>query len=117
MSPEQQTDTLVLGPMMRHVDTDSATVWVETSRACEVVVEAGSVTASARTFGAHGHHYALVEVEGLEAPAVGALAHESGAVLHALTALTRSLEEAYVAMTADSVEYSTPAPRLEGASR
>ncbi|GAA1908748.1 alkaline phosphatase D family protein [Nocardioides lentus] len=66
MSDEQQTDTLVLGPMMRYVDTDSATVWVETSRACEVVVEAGPVRASARTFGAHGHHYALVEVEGLE---------------------------------------------------
>ena len=57
-----------------------------------------------------------LEVEGLEAPAIGALAHEAGAVLHALTALTRSLEEAYVAMTAGAVEYSAT-PTLEGASR
>ena len=29
------------------------------------MVEAGDVTARARTFAAHGHHYALVEVTGL----------------------------------------------------
>ena len=62
-----------------------------------------------------------LEIEGLEAPVIGALAHEAGAVLHALTALTRSLEEAYVAMTADAVEYTAARPHgsqpLEGASR
>ncbi|MCJ1702340.1 ABC transporter ATP-binding protein [Rathayibacter sp. VKM Ac-2926] len=62
-----------------------------------------------------------LEIEGLEAPVIGALAHEAGAVLHALTALTRSLEEAYVAMTADAVEYTAARPHgsqpLEGATR
>ena len=56
---------LVLGPLLRHVDSDSATIWVETSTACEVVVTAGDHRATTRTFGAHGHHYALVEVTGL----------------------------------------------------
>ena len=57
---------LLLGPLLRYVDTDSATVWVETSHACEVTVSAGERRASAPTFAAHGHHYALVEVTGLE---------------------------------------------------
>ena len=58
--------TLVLGPLLRYVDSDSATIWVETSGSAEVAVTAGEVRAVARTFGAHGHHYALVEVTGLE---------------------------------------------------
>ena len=56
---------LVLGPLLRYVDTDSATIWVETEVAGDVTVEAGDRVATARTFGAHGHHYALVEVTGL----------------------------------------------------
>lgn len=56
---------LVLGPLLRYVDDTSATVWVETAEAAEVRVTAGERTATARTFGAHGHHYALVEVTGL----------------------------------------------------
>ena len=56
---------LRLGPLLRFVDDTSATIWVETSEAATVVVEAGDVTASARTFRAHDHHYALVEVTGL----------------------------------------------------
>ncbi|GAB2454257.1 alkaline phosphatase D family protein [Nocardioides hungaricus] len=57
---------LVLGPLLRYVDDTSATVWVETSAAAEVTVTAGERRASARTFRAHGHHYALVEITGLE---------------------------------------------------
>jgi hypothetical protein len=57
---------LVLGPLLRHVDHDSATVWVEASSACEVRVEVGDRSWTARTFRVHGHHYALVEVTGLE---------------------------------------------------
>ena len=56
---------LVLGPLLRFVDIDSATVWVETEHAAEVSVRAGDQVATARTFAAHGHHYALVEVTGL----------------------------------------------------
>ena len=59
---------LVLGPLLRYVDTDSATVWVETENAAVVTVEAGDQVATARTFKAHGHHYALVEVTGTSSP-------------------------------------------------
>jgi len=59
---------LVLGPLLRHVADRTATIWVETDRPCEVRVfsEEHGVNASASTFTAHGHHYALVDVEGLE---------------------------------------------------
>ncbi|NYJ04306.1 alkaline phosphatase D family protein [Petropleomorpha daqingensis] len=54
--------SLLIGPLLRHVDPVSATVWVETDRACEVSV----LGRSARTFRVGGHHYALVVVEDLE---------------------------------------------------
>ncbi|GAA3236868.1 alkaline phosphatase D family protein [Actinocorallia longicatena] len=53
---------LVLGPLLRHVSETSATVWVETSEACEVSVLGRIVP----TFALHGHHFALVDVDGLE---------------------------------------------------
>lgn len=53
---------LLLGPLLRHVDPVSATIWVETDRPCDVVV----LGQRARTFCVNGHHYALVVVEGLE---------------------------------------------------
>lgn len=55
------TASLVLGPMLRWVDDDSATVWVETSAPCSVEV-LGHVT---RTFQVERRHYALVIVTGL----------------------------------------------------
>ena len=56
---------LRLGPLLRHVDDTSAAVWVETSEPATVAVTRGAATASARTFVVHGHHYALVELDGL----------------------------------------------------
>ena len=53
---------LVLGPLLRHVGEDEATVWVETDAACEVEV----LGARERTFAVAGHHYALVHCAGLE---------------------------------------------------
>ncbi|TQS44284.1 alkaline phosphatase D family protein [Cryptosporangium phraense] len=53
---------LELGPVLRHVTETSVTVWVETDTACEVDV----LGRRARTFEVHGHHYALVVVDGLE---------------------------------------------------
>jgi hypothetical protein len=53
---------LVLGPVVRFVDPEEATVWVETDRPCEVEV----LGASTSTFAIDGHHYALVCIEGLE---------------------------------------------------
>ncbi len=58
--------TLVLGPLLRYVDETSASIWVEVSDAATVTVTAGDHVATARTFSAHGHHYALVELAGLE---------------------------------------------------
>jgi PhoD-like phosphatase len=58
---------LVLGPLLRYVDEHSATVWVETREAGPVTVRAGDHGASARTFSVHGHHYALIALDGLEA--------------------------------------------------
>ncbi|WP_018684205.1 alkaline phosphatase D family protein [Actinokineospora enzanensis] len=58
---------LVLGPILRHVDRTSATVWVETDAACEVTITdtAGQAAAAARTFEVTGHHYALVALTDL----------------------------------------------------
>jgi hypothetical protein len=53
---------LLLGPLLRHVGETDATVWVETSAACEVEV----LGCSDRTFEVLGHHFALVHVTGLE---------------------------------------------------
>ncbi|MET1021319.1 MAG: alkaline phosphatase D family protein [Arthrobacter sp.] len=60
------TSPLVLGPMVRYVDETSASVWVETGSAARVAVRAGGRQWSASTFAVHGHHYALVELDGLD---------------------------------------------------
>jgi hypothetical protein len=78
MSPDA-TDSLVLGPLLRFVDETTAAIWVEVARRGTVTVTvaagpaAGSADAGssgeqafdAPTFTVHGHHYALVEVDGL----------------------------------------------------
>jgi hypothetical protein len=60
--PDREPPVLLLGPLLRHVDPVSATVWVETDRPCEVEV----LGRHARTFCVGGHHFALVVVEDLE---------------------------------------------------
>ena len=47
------------------------------------------------------------DVTGLEANAIGELALTSGVVLHELTPVASTLEQAYMELTADSVEYQT----------
>ncbi len=64
------TSPLVLGPILRHVDEVSASIWVETRESATVTVLTPHRSASARTFAVHGHHYALVHVEGLAAGSV-----------------------------------------------
>ncbi|MGH8496325.1 MAG: alkaline phosphatase D family protein [Gammaproteobacteria bacterium] len=54
---------LVLGPLLRYVGPNDATVWVETDAACEV----GVLGHTARTFCVQGHHYALVRITRLDA--------------------------------------------------
>jgi hypothetical protein len=56
---------LRLGPLLRYVDETSATIWLETEGRAAVTVTAGEHRGEARTFTVHGHHYALVCVEGL----------------------------------------------------
>jgi hypothetical protein len=53
---------LVLGPLLRYVGEDEATVWVEADAACAVEV----LGHSERTFAVAGRHYALVHCAGLE---------------------------------------------------
>jgi hypothetical protein len=57
---------LILGPLLRHVGANDATVWVETDSPCEVEVFVGGSAHPSRTFQVEGHHYALVRVEDLE---------------------------------------------------
>jgi ABC-2 type transport system ATP-binding protein len=47
----------------------------------------------------------VLEVEGLEAAAIGDLAHERHVAIHELTPLHASLEEAFMELTQDDVEY------------
>ena len=71
---------LVLGPLMRYVDQTSATIWVETREAARVTVRAGGASWETGTFAAHGHHYALVAVDGLEPGSVTPYTVEVGPV-------------------------------------
>jgi phosphodiesterase/alkaline phosphatase D-like protein len=56
---------LLVGPVLRHVGTTDATIWVETDEPCEVEILDHRVP----TWTAFGHHYALVELAGLPAGA------------------------------------------------
>jgi ABC-2 type transport system ATP-binding protein len=53
----------------------------------------------------------VLEVTGLAASRIGDLAASHGLAIHELTPQSASLEEAYMALTADSVEYRTEAVR------
>ena len=52
---------LLIGPVLRHVGSTDATVWVETDAACEVEV----LGHTEHTWTVAGHHYALVTIDGL----------------------------------------------------
>jgi ABC-2 type transport system ATP-binding protein len=52
----------------------------------------------------------VLEVRGLPAQRIGELASGAGVVLHELTPLRASLEDAYLRLTGDAVEYRTHAP-------
>ncbi|AGL20405.1 alkaline phosphatase D family protein [Actinoplanes sp. N902-109] len=60
------TAYLLIGPVLRRVEADKATIWVETTAPATVRVEAEQGGAGAApTFSAYGHHYAIVIVTGL----------------------------------------------------
>ena len=61
---------LLLGPVLRHVDATGATVWVEVDAPGFVTVDVtlpdgSTVRGGDRTLSLHGHHFALVVVDGL----------------------------------------------------
>lgn len=58
---------LLLGPMLRYLDANAATIWVETDRPCEVELRGSEPVSGrrARTFEVAGHHYALVIADDL----------------------------------------------------
>ena len=56
---------LLLGPCLRYVSQTQATVWVETDEPCRVEVAIGDERHEARTFCVEGHHYGLVQIDGL----------------------------------------------------
>ncbi len=65
MPPDHTANALTLGPILRHVGEDVATVWVQTRDAATVTVRCDGRSWSSRTFGVHGYHYALVHLDGL----------------------------------------------------
>lgn len=60
-----ETDQLIIGPVLRRVQGGSATIWVQTANPGTVRITAGTVTAETRTFCAHDLHFALVVLDGL----------------------------------------------------
>jgi hypothetical protein len=63
--PTATPGPLRLGPLIRHIGPDDATIWVETTRPGCVAVRAGATTVEERTFQVAGHSYAILVVEGL----------------------------------------------------
>ncbi|HET6655292.1 MAG TPA: alkaline phosphatase D family protein [Gammaproteobacteria bacterium] len=59
---------LIVGPMLRYVGDDEATIWVETDAPCEVNVQVSGAAAEhlAKTFCVLNHHYAIVRLTDLE---------------------------------------------------
>ncbi|WP_166872590.1 ABC transporter ATP-binding protein [Salinibacterium sp. ZJ450] len=52
----------------------------------------------------------VLQVAGLDAPAIGEIAARSGVIVHELSTVTASLEEAYMSLTQDDIEYRTSTP-------
>jgi ABC-2 type transport system ATP-binding protein len=78
-----------------------------------ITAEGGKVTAEQPTNGqAEG-----LSVTGLEAPRIGEIAAANGIVLHELTPRLASLEEAYMELTAGSVEYGGTAREDQAVTR
>ncbi|HTX28627.1 MAG TPA: ABC transporter ATP-binding protein, partial [Streptosporangiaceae bacterium] len=85
-------------------------VLVRSPRAAEL---AGLITARGATVTPEDD--GALAVTGLDAPAIGDLAAEHGIAVHALIPRTASLEDAYLDLTGESVEYRAVTPVPEGA--
>ena len=79
-----------------------------------LITAEGGVVSAQRADGAEAEG---LRVTGLAAPRIGEIAAAGGIVLHELTPQLASLEEAFMELTADSVEYGVPAtPQAPGAT-
>ncbi|PYE19112.1 PhoD-like phosphatase [Williamsia limnetica] len=66
-----ESPALVLGPILRFVDTTRATVWVETDRECAVEVTASTgQSGMEQTWEVKGHHFAIVQLINLPSGAL-----------------------------------------------
>ena len=59
---ERRVPVLMLGPLLRHVGRETATIWLEVDQSCRVKI----LDNEEITFEVSGHHYALIQVNGLE---------------------------------------------------
>src|SRR6266516_3556059 len=79
-----------------------------------LITAEGGVVSAQRADGAEADG---LRVTGLATPRIGEIAAAGGIVLHELTPQLASLEEAFMELTADSVEYGAPAtPQAPGAT-
>ena len=92
--------------------SSGAAVRVRTPMADDLIkaVTAEGATTSADDDGA-------IEVRGMTAEAIGDIAFDKGIRLHELTMVRASLEEAFMELTASSVEFHAGVPRATTASR
>ena len=51
---------ILVGPLLRYVDSTEATVWVEVSAPCRVTIRAGEQELSEPSWGVFGHHFAEI---------------------------------------------------------
>jgi ABC-2 type transport system ATP-binding protein len=97
---------IAAGPVQQVIDSVSgAAVRVRTPRATELaaLVSADGAAVSSSEPG-------TLELRGTDAETVGEIAHAHGIVLHELSPRSASLEEAYMTLTQDAVEYRSDAP-------
>jgi ABC-2 type transport system ATP-binding protein len=87
--------------------SSGASVRVRTPSAQDLVT---AVTAKGGVAGIDTEGDGAVEVRGMTAEAVGDIAFEQGLRLHELTTIRASLEEAFMELTASSVEYRAAVP-------
>jgi ABC-2 type transport system ATP-binding protein len=119
MSEMSQTadHLIVIGRGRLLADTSTAQL-IESSTRRDVLVRSPRVGELAGLMTARGATVSREDdgglaVTGLDAPAIGDLAAEHGIAVHALVPRSASLEEAYLDLTGDSVEYRAASP--EGA--
>ena len=66
MTDTPSAPEILVGPMLRYVDSTDATVWVEVSAPCTVTIRAGGSEVAEQSWGVHGHHFAILHLRDLE---------------------------------------------------